>query len=144
MDFGIVGWVVFFALSRHKSSIDMELDAACLCVWFKEFIDHRDPHLLGPPLRPDPQSYTALERLLVLTKTYSVLAYSSLRHYLSHGPYARPALEAVPRYLFLRRGDLLRFPRPYLPAFVGRFVTSVPRVGSDVFNADVISSLVLE
>ena len=19
--------------------------------WFKEFIDHRDPHLLGPPLR---------------------------------------------------------------------------------------------
>ena len=28
--------------------------------WFKEFIEHRDPHLLGPPLRPDPQSYSAL------------------------------------------------------------------------------------
>ena len=29
-------------------------------IWFKEFLDHRDPHLLGPPLRPDPQSYSAL------------------------------------------------------------------------------------
>ena len=33
--------------------------------WFKEFIDHRDPHLLGPPLRPDPQSYSALSDYLL-------------------------------------------------------------------------------
>ena len=26
-------------------------------LWFKEFIDHQDPHLLRPPLQPDPQSY---------------------------------------------------------------------------------------
>ena len=36
------------------------LDTDVLGFWFKEFIDHRDPHLLGPPLRPDPQSYSAL------------------------------------------------------------------------------------
>ena len=35
----------------------------CKECWFKEFIDHRDPHLLGPPLRPDPQSYSALSVL---------------------------------------------------------------------------------
>ncbi len=39
--------------------------------WFKEFIDHRDPHLLGPPLRPDPQSYSALSDYL-LTYSYSI------------------------------------------------------------------------
>ena len=31
-------------------------------------LDHRDPHLLGPPLRPDPQSYSAL-RFLRTTRT---------------------------------------------------------------------------
>ena len=36
--------------------------------WFKEFIDHRDPHLLGPPLRPDPQSYSALSDYLLTYK----------------------------------------------------------------------------
>ena len=36
----------------------------------KEFLEHRDPHLLGPPLRPDPQSYSALSDYL-LTYSYS-------------------------------------------------------------------------
>ena len=40
-------------------------------IWFKEFIDHRDPHLLGPPLRSDPQSYRALSDYL-LTYSYSI------------------------------------------------------------------------
>ena len=37
---------------------------------FKELLGHRDPHLLGPPLRPDPQSYSALSDYL-LTYSYS-------------------------------------------------------------------------
>ena len=32
-------------------------------------LDHRDPHLLGPPLRPDPQSYSALSDYLLPTPT---------------------------------------------------------------------------
>ena len=38
-------------------------------IWFKEFIDHRDPHPLGPPLRPDPhESYSALSDYLLLNQ----------------------------------------------------------------------------
>ena len=33
---------------------------------------HRDPHLLGPPFRPDPQSYSALSGYLP-TYSYSVV-----------------------------------------------------------------------
>ena len=36
----------------------------------KSFLDHRDPLLLGPPLRLDPQSYSALSDYL-LTYSYS-------------------------------------------------------------------------
>ena len=48
---------------RHElESRSRELNTA-LRFGSKSF-SHRDPHLLGPPLRPDPQSYSALSDLL--------------------------------------------------------------------------------
>ena len=40
--------------------------------WFlvQRVLDRRDPHLLGPPLRPDPQSYSALSDYLLPTPIY--------------------------------------------------------------------------
>ena len=42
--------------------------------WFKEYLDHRDPDLLGPPLRSDLQSYSALSDYLP-TYAYSITRY---------------------------------------------------------------------
>ena len=37
--------------SRYTARISLSLARRVWRIWFKEFIDHRDPHLLGPPLR---------------------------------------------------------------------------------------------
>ena len=38
-------------------------------------LDHRDPHLLGPPLRPDPQSYSALSDYLLSSSYQATLSF---------------------------------------------------------------------
>ena len=54
----------------------------------KSFLDHRDPLLLGPPLRLDPQSYSALSDYL-LTYSYTLVFGSVSAIVLVHVPLSR-------------------------------------------------------
>ena len=91
-------------------------------------LDHRDPHFVRPPLRPDPQSYRALSDYL-LTYSFSSLCCIISAMILMLVPplrrfHATPLDDAVTFFDF----------RAHIGQLVSRFVTSVPRVGSDVFN----------
>ena len=99
-------------------------------------LDHRDPHLLGPPLRPDPQSYSALSDYL-LTYSYSTLSCGIISAVVlmlvssSGWLRAPPLYDAVSFFYF----------RSHLGQCVCCVVASVSRVRPDVLNADVVSPL---
>ena len=63
---------------RRRSRDRAEIVSGVNKVLVQRVLDHRDPHLLGPPLRPDPQSYSALSDYLLTTYSYPTLFRGSI------------------------------------------------------------------
>ena len=103
--------------------------------WFKEFIDHRDPHLLGPPLRPDPQSYSALSDYLLPTPTLLCGIVSAIVLLLFPRRFCAPSLNDAVSLLYVGA---------HVGKLVGRLISSYPGVGFDVSYVNVLPALQLQ
>ena len=86
-------------------------------------LDHRDPHLLGPPLRPDPQSYSALSDYLLPTPTLLCGIISAIVLMLFTRWLRAPSFNDAVSFFYVCS---------HVGQFVGRFVPPYPGVGLDV------------